>query len=226
MLSLAGRTAAPLCQAVATRSGGFGGVPGLVDYLREQQVSALIDATHPYADTMSAHARAAARLTGTPLVALRRPPWVAGPGDRWTEVADTAAAVAHLGAAPRRVFLTIGRQEIAGFAHAPQHHYLIRSVDPVVPPLAVPQAQYILRRGPFGEDEERELLRTHAIDVLVAKNSGGPATYAKILAARGLGLAVVMLRRPSELEEAGLTHLGDVVAWLDHVLATASARGV
>jgi precorrin-6A/cobalt-precorrin-6A reductase len=225
-LSLAGRTHAPLTQGVPTRSGGFGGVPGLVAYLREHHVRALIDATHPYAATMSAHARDAAQLTGTPTATLGRLPWTAVLGDRWIEVADAQAAVAYLGSAPRRVFLTIGRQAIADFSRAPQHDYLIRSVDPVVPPLAVPRAEYILQRGPFGEDEERELLRSRAIEVLVAKNSGGTATYAKIVAARSLGITVLMLGRPSELPHAGLTRISAVVAWLDHVLDSPIERGV
>ena len=225
-LSLAGRTASPLAQAVPVRSGGFGGTAGLMQYLREHEIHGLVDATHPFAATMSAHAQSAAAQTLTPLLCLRRPPWRAITGDRWTDVHDAQDAVRALGTGPRRVFLAMGRQEIAVFAAAPQHRYLIRSVDPVDPPLEVPQASYILERGPFGEDRERELLREHEIDIIVAKNSGGVATYGKIAAARTLGLPVILLRRPPSLDVPAVATVGEAMGWLDHVLKAPADRGV
>jgi precorrin-6A/cobalt-precorrin-6A reductase len=225
-VSLAGRTAAPLAQAVPVRSGGFGGTAGLVRYLRDHEIHALIDATHPYAATMSAHAQSAAAQTHTPLLSLRRPPWRAIAGDRWTEVHDAEEAARTLGASPRHVFLAVGRQELAPFAAAPHHRYLIRSVDPVDPPLEVPHARYIIERGPFDEDRERELLREHEIDIIVAKNSGSPATYGKITAARTLGLPVILLRRPPPLEGPTVTTVGEAMSWLDHVLKAPNDRGV
>ena len=137
-ISLAGRTAVPTPQPVPVRTGGFGGVAGLAQYLAHHKISALIDATHPYAVTMSAHAVTAARETRTPLIVLRRPAWRPTPTDRWTQVADAREAAQALGAKPLKVFLAVGRQEIAPFELAPQHYYLIRSVDPVEPPLALP----------------------------------------------------------------------------------------
>jgi precorrin-6A/cobalt-precorrin-6A reductase len=225
-LSLAGRTASPLAQAVPVRTGGFGGTAGLIRYLREREIHALIDATHPFAATMSAHAQSAAAQTLTPLLALRRPPWRAIAGDRWTDVHDAHEAARTLGTEPRRVFLAIGRQEIAPFTAAPQHRYLIRSVDPVDPPLAVPHASYILERGPFGEERERELLREHEIDIIVAKNSGGVATYGKIAAARTLGLPVILLRRPPPVDVPMAATVDEALAWLDHVLKAPADRGV
>ena len=225
-LSLAGRTASPLAQAVPTRSGGFGGTAGLVEYLRTHEIRALIDATHPYASTMSAHALSAAMQTSTPLISLCRPPWAAVAGDQWTEVHDLQAAVGALGRVPRNVFLAVGRQEIAIFAAAPQHDYVIRSVDPVDPPLAVLHARYILDRGPFGEEQERELLRAHAIDVIVAKNGGGAATYGKIAAARTLRIPIVLLRRPPALNVPTVATVGEAMSWLDHVLKAPTDRGV
>jgi precorrin-6A/cobalt-precorrin-6A reductase len=226
VLSLAGRTASPLAQAVPVRSGGFGGVDGLAQYLREHEIDALIDATHPYAPTISAHAWGAASQTGTPMIALCRPPWMPVPGDRWIEAGDAGEAAAVLGGPPRNVFLAVGRQEISHFAAAPQHRYLIRSVDPVEPPLAVAHAHYILARGPFDEAQERELLAAHAIDVVVAKNSGGSATYGKIAAARALGLCVVLLRRPRPSAAPQAASVGEAAAWLDHVLKAPIERGV
>jgi precorrin-6A/cobalt-precorrin-6A reductase len=225
-LSLAGRTASPMAQAVPVRSGGFGGTAGLIQYLRAHEIHALIDATHPFAETMSAHALSAAVQTHTPLLSLCRPPWHAVAGDRWTEVHDAQEAAGALGTEPRRVFLAVGRQEITPFTAAPQHRYLIRSVDPVDPPLEVPHARYILERGPFGEDRERELLREHEIDIIVAKNSGGVATYAKIIAARTLGLPVILLRRPPPLDLPRVATVDEAMAWLDHVLKAPADRGV
>jgi precorrin-6A/cobalt-precorrin-6A reductase len=217
-LSLAGRTVSPLAQSVPVRRGGFGGIAGLAQYLRDQGIYALIDATHPYAAIMSAHAADAALQTNTPLIALRRPPWCAVAGDRWTEVADAGDAVRALGPAPCGVFLALGRQEIAPFVSAPQHHYLIRSVDPVQPPLPVPHARYIEERGPFGEEEERALLVEHAIEVVVAKNSGGDATYGKIAAARTLGIPVLLIRRPADPGGRRVSDVSEAIAWLDQLL--------
>jgi precorrin-6A/cobalt-precorrin-6A reductase len=225
-LSLAGRTARPAAQPVPVRVGGFGGVDGLADYLAAQRVGVLVDATHPYAATMAAHAAEGAARVKVPIVALKRPPWTASAGDRWTEVDDVGGAIAALGVPPRRVFLTIGRNEVGAFEAAPQHHYLIRSVDPVEPPLDVPHAQTIMARGPFSEDDERALLRQHRIEYVVAKNSGGDATHGKIAAARALGLAVVMLRRPALPDVPTVATIGAALAWLDHALPPSAERGV
>lgn len=225
-LSLAGRTAAPAALPVPVRSGGFGGVAGLADYLTAERIGALIDATHPYAAVISANAAQAARLANVPLLAFRRPAWARREGDRWTEVADVNAAVEALGEKPRRVFLALGRKEVAPFAQAPQHHYLVRSVDPIDPPLAVPHADYILARGPFGEDDERTLLTAHGIEVIVSKNSGGSATYGKIAAARALGIDVIVLRRPDLPDVPAVETVDAALAWLDHALAPQAVRGV
>ncbi len=195
-LSLAGRTIEPAEQPVPVRSGGFGGAEGLARYLQDERIDLLIDATHPYAAQISRNADVAARLADVPAFALRRAPWQQVAGDRWTLVANAEEAVAALGAEPRRVFLALGRQEIGAFETAPQHSYLIRSVDPIEPPLDVPDAGYILARGPFAEAAERNLLAEHHIDAIVAKNSGGSATYGKIAAARELGIDVILFRRP------------------------------
>ncbi|WP_256751233.1 cobalt-precorrin-6A reductase [Mesorhizobium sp. Mes31] len=195
-LSLAGRTESPVAQGVPVRSGGFGGADGLAAYLRETGTDLMVDATHPYAAQISANAAQAARAAGVPILALRRPGWEPVDGDRWTPVDTVGDAVRALGPAPRRVFLALGRQEVAAFEAAPQHHYLIRSVDPVEPKLDVPDASYLLARGPFREAEERALLEKHRIEIVVSKDSGGEATYGKIAAARALGIEVVMVRRP------------------------------
>jgi precorrin-6A/cobalt-precorrin-6A reductase len=225
-LSLAGRTAKPLPQPVPVRTGGFGGGDGLAQFLCEERIDVLIDATHPYAATISANAARAAEQADVPLLALRRPPWAKTEGDQWIEVPSIEDAVAALGNVPRRVFLALGRKEIAPFAAAPEHTYLVRSVDPVDPPLAVPHAIYLTARGPFSEAEDRALLERHRIDVVVAKNSGGDATYGKIAAARALHLPVIMLKRPALPEVEAVETVEDVLAWLDHAVTSSTTRGV
>jgi precorrin-6A/cobalt-precorrin-6A reductase len=214
-LSLAGRTANPAAQPVPVRVGGFGGAPGLSAHLAAERIEALIDATHPYAAIIAANAARAAQTAGVPLLALRRPPWVAVAGDRWREVADAGAAMRALGDAPRRVFLALGRNEIAAFVAAPQHHYLVRSVDPVEPPLRVPHARYVIGRGPFRQADDHALLVAHGIEIVVAKNSGGDATYGKIAATRALGAAVIMLRRPALPDVAAVATVEEALAWID-----------
>jgi precorrin-6A/cobalt-precorrin-6A reductase len=225
-LSLAGRTASPVRHAVPIRVGGFGGAAGLVDYLTTNRVDVLIDATHPYAHVISENAIVAARQASVPFVALRRPAWTVAAGDRWTEVEDTSAAIAAIGDAPRSVFVAIGRNELAPFARAPQHRYLIRSVDPVDPPLPLPQVGYITARGPFSETDDRALMMAHRIDVVIAKNSGGTAGYGKIAAARSLGVGVIMVRRPQAPDTPAVDTVDEVITWLDHALTSAAARGV
>jgi precorrin-6A/cobalt-precorrin-6A reductase len=227
-VSLAGRTARPAAQAVAVRVGGFGGPPGLADYLRTQRIDALIDATHPFAMTISAHAVAAAAATSIALLALRRPPWRPADGDRWLNVANHDAAVAATGTTPRRIFLALGRQDLGAFELAPQHTYLVRSVDPVVPPLRLEHVTYVCARGPFSEADDRGLLSAHRIDAVVAKNSGGSATYSKIAAARSLGLEVIMIARPAAPAVPSVETVVEAIAWLDHdhALSAAKDRGV
>jgi len=225
-LSLAGRTAHPAAQPVPVRTGGFGGDDGLAGYLGDERIDLLIDATHPYAARISANAVRAARRTGVRLLALRRPPWRPVAGDRWIAVADIEEAVRALEPVPRRVFLALGRKEIGAFTQAPQHRYLIRSVDPVETKLAVPHASYLVDRGPFSESEERALLAAHDIEFVVAKNSGGTASYGKIAAARALGASVVLLDRPLLPAVEAVETVDAAIRWLDHLFASDGDLGV
>jgi precorrin-6A/cobalt-precorrin-6A reductase len=222
ILSLAGRTANPRPQPIATRTGGFGGIDGLVRFLRDDAIDAVIDATHPYADQMSAHAVAACRETGVPLGSLVRPAWQPDAGDRWQVVPDFDAAARALGTTPRRVFLSLGRQELHVFAAAPQHHYIARLIERPERQDLPPDLRLIQARGPFDRDAQRRLLAGERIEVVVSKNAGGEATYAKIEAARMLGLPVVMIARPHKPASHVLAGVEQAVAWL-HGLAP---RGV
>lgn len=220
-LSLAGRTTAPAAYALPTRVGGFGGAPGLAAYLVEHRIGAMIDATHPFAQRISANARAAAGTASVPLAVLSRPAWRAGTGDDWREVESIEAAVEALGATPRRVFLTIGRLQAGAFRAAPQHWYLMRSID--APGDLPPLCEILRARPPFLFDDEVSLMRAKRIDVLVSKNSGGEAARAKLDAARALGLPVVMVKRPASHEGASLEGVEAALRWIE---AHGQLRGV
>jgi precorrin-6A/cobalt-precorrin-6A reductase len=225
-LSLAGVTRAPKPQPVPVRTGGFGGVAGLVRHLTAEGVEALVDATHPFATQMTAHAAMAAAEASVPLLRIDRPAWHPGPGDAWRFVPSLGEAALALGEAPRRVLLTVGQKELAPFVRAGQHHYLLRSVDAPEPGSLPPRHELITATGPFALEEERALLLRHRIEVLVSKNSGGDATAAKLAAARELGLPVILLARPAT--PPGLQIVPDTAGamrWLLHRHASAR-RGV
>lgn len=214
-LSLAGRTAAPAPEPVPTRIGGFGGAKGLADYLHSERIDRLIDATHPFAATISGNAARAAEAVGVTLLAIRRPVWCRAPGDLWTEVDGMEGAVAALGPAPRRVFLTIGRQEAGAFAAAPHHTYLARTVEPLGGVLPVPHLTALEARGPFDAEAEADLMRATGTEILVSKNSGGAATYGKIAAARALAIPVIMVRRPRKPDVPSVPDAAGALRWLD-----------
>lgn len=214
-LSLAGRTRNPVAQALPTRTGGFGGIEGLVHYLEAEKVDIVVDATHPFAATMSYNAEQAAHRSGIVLLRLARPPWEKVPGDIWSEATDIPAAIARLGTAPRRVLVALGRNEVKALEAAPQHHYLVRSVDPVDPPLALPHVRYIEARGPFEEAGERAMLKENRIDAILAKNSGGAATYGKIAAARTLGIDVMLVARPPHGNAQTVGSVKEALIWLE-----------
>jgi precorrin-6A/cobalt-precorrin-6A reductase len=225
VLSYAGRTENPTPPPIDWRVGGFGGIDGLVSYLRTERIARVVDATHPFAAQISAHAVAACAIVGTPLLALQRPPWPRRPGDRWIEVDDLAAAAEALGLAPRRVFLGIGRQHLGVFAARPQHAYLLRLVDPPRTPLPLQGAEVIVARGPFDFAGDRTMLREHRIEIVVARNAGGDSASAKIEAARELGLPVVMVRRPFIPVWERVETIAEAQRWLDHDVAP-TERGV
>jgi len=217
-MSLAGRTQRPVPQPLPTRIGGFGGVEGLTAYLIERRIDVLVDATHPFAARITANAVAAARRAGTSLIVLLRPEWTPTVGDRWTHVDDMAEAATALGPVPRRVFLTVGQKDLLPFRAAPHHQYVLRSVDPPPPDVVPPYAEFIAARGPFVEAEERRLLIERGIEVIVTKNSGGRATEAKLVAARNIGLPVVMVRRPPAPKVPTMEGVADVLTSLHAAL--------
>ena len=216
VLSLAGRVARPAPQSLPMRMGGFGGAEGLAAYLRAERITHVIDGTHPFAAQMSRNAHAACNETGTPLLALTRAPWVAEQGDNWLRVPDMAGAVAALERPATRVFLAVGRMHLAEFAAQPQHDYLLRLVDPPEGALPLPKAEAVIDRGPFTEEADLALMQRHGTRLVVSKNAGGSASRAKLLAARGLGLPVVMIDRPALPERPEAHSPEEVLRWLGH----------
>ncbi len=213
IFSYAGRTAAPAAQVLPTRVGGFGGVDGLVEYLRHERITHVIDATHPFASQISANAVGACARTGTPLIAYAREPWVAGPNDNWRHVRNIEEAVAALPDRPARIFLAIGKQHLRTFAAQPQHFYLLRLVDaPATAPL--PNAEIVLARGPFATEGDLALLRHHRITHVVARNAGGEGAKAKLEAACALGLPVIMIDRPILPECRVAQSVEEIMRWL------------
>ncbi len=225
-LSLAGRTANPAAAPIPTRIGGFGGAAGLATYLREHAIDRLVDATHPFAAVISANAVTAAAEAGIPLLAVERPPWRPESGDTWTPVPDTESAVAALGAAPRRVFLAVGRLSLPAFRAAPHHHYLIRLIERPEGELGLPDAEIVQARGPFALADELALLESRGVEILVTKNAGGSATAPKLEAARRLGVGVVMIGRPAIPPRPAVATAEAALDWLRRDHGEGARRGV
>ncbi|GAB4300146.1 MAG: cobalt-precorrin-6A reductase [Oscillatoriaceae cyanobacterium] len=221
--SLAGRTRQPTrppenTPQITQRIGGFGGVSGLTVYLQEQKIDVLIDATHPFAAQISFNGAAAAAALGIDHLMLIRPGWERTSGDRWIEVDSHTAAADILPEIAQRIFLTIGRQELAAWGHLQDLWFLMRMIEPPLPDAAVPPGKILLERGPFSVDNERSLLQQYQIGAIVSKNSGGNATYAKIIAARELGIPVVMIQRPVVPATDTVADIESALLWLKHRL--------
>lgn len=222
--ALAGRTENPAPLPGRVRIGGFGGVAGLRAYLVAERVALVIDATHPFAAQISAQALEACAAESVPRLRLQRPPWPRHPLDRWIEVADLAGAAQALTQLGRRVWLTVGARELAAFAALREHHFLVRLVDRPAAPLPLPRYEVVCGRGPFNLAEERLILERYAIEVLVAKASGGSATEAKLVAARERDLPVVMVRRPPPPPGPRVDSVAAALDWLGARLDARTAR--
>ena len=218
VLSYAGRVERVKTQRISKRVGGFGGVKGLCDYLRNHAVTHVVDATHPYAIQMSRNAIDACAHVGIPLLAIHRPPWLAQEGDRWIEVNDINEAAKHLGRPRCNVMLAIGRMHISKFSIHPQHRYILRLVDPPKNDITLADFESIVSRGPFTYPQDLKLFKKHKINILVSKNSGGSATESKIEAARTLALPVIMINRPAlHRERQEVETVEEVMQWVAHM---------
>lgn len=221
LTSLAGRTRHPIALAGRVRSGGFGGVAGLTDFIAAEGVEFLIDATHPFASRMPHTAVEAAARAGIAHLRLERPVWLPDAEDNWHCVDDITQAVAHLRAhQPAHAFITVGAQEAAAFADIPGCRITLRLIEAANAPAERPDFKVLVARGPFDVASETRLLRDRGADILVTKNSGGTATAAKLQAAQALGLPVVMVARPKPRPAALTLSTPDAaLAWLSARLA-------
>ncbi len=212
--SLAGRTRKPVLPPGEVRFGGFGGSAALARFIANHEVTAVIDATHPYAVQISANAASACDETGCPRLILERPPWEPQPGDRWQPVSSArAAAVALLPEA--RALLTTGHRDIDAFAYRDDVRFVVRLIEAPDRPLPLKHCTLVLERGPFDVEHETALLDRHGITVVVTKNSGGKASRAKLDVARENGIDVVMIDRPEGPAGDRVATVGEAVAWLE-----------
>ena len=211
--SLAGRTRNPAVPGMV-RTGGFGGAAGLMEYLQGQQIGALIDATHPFAGQISWNAAIAAKASGVPHIMFVRPDWTKAEGDRWIEVPGHESAARAVSDLAARVFLTIGRQELAAYAAVKDVWFLMRMIELPGAEVQIPRGQIMLDRGPFTLKSEQALLIHHGIEAVVSKNSGGTLTHAKLEAARELAIPVVMIQRPPAPEVRQTCSVAEAVRWL------------
>ena len=210
--SLAGRVSRPRLPAGELRIGGFGGPEALARWLSEHGVVAVLDATHPFAERISASAVAACARAGLPLLRLQRPGWSEGAGDDWHWVSDLHQAAAAIPALGERVLLTTGRQGLAAFAGVHDAWFLVRCVEQPDPPLP-PRHELLLDRGPYTLAGELALIDEHRIELVVTKDSGGAHTEAKLEAARSRGLAVIVVRRPPRPDVETVDTVADALAW-------------
>lgn len=206
------RTHGPL--PVSGRTGGFGGAQGFQDYLESANIDAVVDATHPFAHRMSARTAALCAQSGIAYLQVLRAPWVPGPGEVWTEVADEAAAAALIRPG-ERVFTTTGRAALGGFARLAPDCLCVRQIRPGQLPQGFEGAHQICDSGPFSVEDELETFRRLSIDVLVARNTGGEVSRTKLDAARILGLRVILIARPPLLEVARVGTSDAAMKWLE-----------
>jgi precorrin-6A/cobalt-precorrin-6A reductase len=207
----------PRLPAGIVRVGGFGGVAGLISYLLDEDIRVVIDATHPFASKISSNAELACSTLGLPLIALDRAAWEPIEHDCWHRVPDTHAAAPMVNHRLNRVFLSIGRQELGAFSNCEHAWFLVRAID--APSAMLPaNSKLILKRGPFHLNDELQMLRSESISLIVSKNSGGTASYAKIEAARALRIPVVMIDRPRKHNVPTVSQPGDVLQNLEQLL--------
>lgn len=215
--SLAGRVSQPSLPTGIVRVGGFGGLAGLIAYLKDEHIALVIDATHPFAAKISGNAELACKTLHLPLIALERPPWEPKEHDSWYPVPDVQAAATMVNKKNNRVFLSIGRQELGAFSNCEDAWFLVRAIDEPNVKLPV-NSKLILKRGPFRLNDELQMLHSESINLMVSKNSGGAATYSKIQAARAIRIAIVMIDRPKKHNTPTVARTDDVLRKLEELL--------
>jgi len=196
------------------RVGGFGGASGLIEYLKETNITHLIDATHPFAEKISMHGYIAAQSLELPHLIFTRDEWQARPGDQWLDAMDMETAARHVADFGVKTFLTIGIKELTVFKGLTDVALVVRLMNEPDDKLPLARYEYIVARPPFSVESERQLIRDRQIRLIVAKNSGGSATSAKLEAARLEGVPVIMVRRPPQEPVGCTTDIDEACQWL------------
>lgn len=212
--SLAGRRGTQPALSGEVRVGGFGGIPGMIQYLTDNAVDLVVDATHPFSAVISDHAAHACRAAGIERLQFIRPAWRLSPKAEWLEVGSAAEAAAALAKFSRRAFLTIGVKELPAFANLAGVWLLVRLMDAPEGPLPLQRYDVVVGRPPFAQADERALMERHGIDALVSKASGGAETAAKIAAAEEAGVKIVLIRRPPPEPGQTAASVDACVAWI------------
>lgn len=207
--SLAGRTVQASALQGEVLPKGFADVGGLAKFLKDREISLVIDMTHPFARVVSPKTEGACAALDIPYIRYERPAWISQPDDNWIEV-ETLCQAAAASAEFSNIFLSIGRQELGAFQNLQDKRLVVRSVEPITFDCPASDVDNVLARGPFELEAELNLLRDERIDVVVTKNSGGDATYAKVEAARLLGLPVVMVARPATYVAGAISTLEEL----------------
>ncbi len=205
------RTFGPM--PVPTRLGRFGGVEALRRFLVQEQISAVLDATHPFSVQMGHRAAEACAALGLGFARVLRPPWPLSPSERWAEVADEAEVRRHLREGDR-VFATTGRATLDRLVRDVPAQFLVRQMAGRDGPCDFKNVEYIYGKGPFSVDQEVENLGRSRADVLVAKNSGGTPSHSKLAAADALGLRVVLIARPPQPPGTRLETVEAAMQWV------------
>lgn len=213
LASLAGATRQPAGLAIPTRIGGYGDAAGFRDYLRRAGISALLDATHPFAARISHRSFAIATELGLPCAQFLRPPWQPGPEDNWVMLGSDVEAACHIPSGST-VFLATGRQTLKNYANLKDRRLICRVIDQPDRPFPFPDGEYRVGRPPFSVEEEVALFRDLGVDWLVVKNAGGAASRSKLDAARRLEIPVAMIRRPSQPEATRLETVAEALDWV------------
>lgn len=215
--SLAGETRAPADLGVSVRHGGFGGEAAQERLISNGEIAAVIDATHPFAERISRRTHAICARLDLPYLRLIRPGWRAEEGDQWTFVDRPEDVALHL-AERATVFLATGRKSLDGFANLSGRRVLCRVIDPPLAPFPLAGGAFVVGRPPFSVEEEVRLFTREAVDVLVVKDAGGEDGRAKLLAARLLGMPVILICRPPPPPGPRVDNVDDALGWLEGLL--------
>lgn len=214
--TMAGATRHPEALPIPTDVGGFGGEEGFRTYLRTHKITAVLDATHPFATRITERTAQICQTDGIPYCHVLRPGWAQGPHDRWTRISTPAECAKHI-PIDAVVFLATGRQTLADYANLEGRRVLARVIDPPTAPFPFEGGEFVIGRPPFPAEKETALFRALGVTHLVSKDAGSPAGRGKLDAARDLGLPVILLDRKAPPEATRVSTVGEAMAWVKNL---------